>query len=119
MHVVPVRGGSVARTTAARAAVDDMDLGVVFRALADEHRRAVIRELAADESDSERMCQSFDLPVTKQTRTYHFRTLRDAGLICDVDYGNKKGIRLRRADIDRRFPGLLDLLVAEFSSATR
>jgi DNA-binding transcriptional ArsR family regulator len=109
----------VARTSTARADVDDLDLGTVLRALADEHRRAVITELAADESDSERMCQSFDLPVTKQTRTYHFRTLRDAGLICDIDYGNKKGIRLRRADIDRRFPGLLDLLVAELAGTTR
>lgn len=109
----------MARTNTARADVDDLNLGTVLRALADEHRRAVITELAADESDSERMCQSFDLPVTKQTRTYHFRTLRDAGLICDIDYGNKKGIRLRRADIDRRFPGLLDLLVAEYSGATR
>lgn len=109
----------MARTSTARADVDDLDLGTVLRALADEHRRTVITELAADESDSERMCQSFDLPVTKQTRTYHFRTLRDAGLICDIDYGNKKGIRLRRADIDRRFPGLLDLLVAEFAGTTR
>lgn len=109
----------MARTSTAHADVDDLDLGTVLRALADEHRRTVITELAADESDSERMCQSFDLPVTKQTRTYHFRTLRDAGLICDIDYGNKKGIRLRRADIDRRFPGLLDLLVAEFAGTTR
>ncbi|OLS98215.1 ArsR family transcriptional regulator [Pseudonocardia sp. CNS-004] len=109
----------MARTSTEHAAVGDLDLGTVLRALADEHRRAVITELAADESDGERMCQSFDLPVTKQTRTYHFRTLRDAGLICDIDYGNKKGIRLRRADIERRFPGLLDLLVAEFAGTTR
>ena len=106
----------MARTTVTRVGVADLDLGTVLRALADEHRRAVIMELAADESDSERMCQSFDMPVSKQTRTYHFRTLRDAGLVCDTDYGNKKGIRLRRSDINRRFPGLLDLLAAEFST---
>lgn len=109
----------MAETNAVRADVDDIDLGAVFHALADEHRRAVIMELAADETDGERLCQSFDLPVAKQTRTYHFRTLRDAGLICDVDYGNKKGIRLRRNAVDRRFPGLLDLLAAEFRGATR
>ncbi|WP_243788444.1 hypothetical protein [Saccharopolyspora gloriosae] len=65
------------------------------------------------------MCQSFDLPVAKQTRTYHFRTLRDAGLIRDIDCGNKKGILLRRNALDRRFPGLFDLLAAEFGNATR
>ncbi|MFI6303173.1 ArsR/SmtB family transcription factor [Amycolatopsis thailandensis] len=91
----------------------DVDLGTVFRALADEHRRTVIVELAADGSDSERTCNSFDLPVSKQTQTHHFRVLREAGLIHEINYGNRKGIRLRRAEIDRRLPGLLDLLAAE------
>lgn len=95
----------------------EMDLGVVLRALADENRRAVMMELAADPDDGERGCNSFDLPVSKQTLTHHFRSLREAGLIQEINYGNRKGIRLRRADIDRRFPGLLDLLVAEFRTA--
>ncbi|WP_047867550.1 MULTISPECIES: ArsR/SmtB family transcription factor [Nocardiopsis] len=90
-----------------------MELGVVLRALSDEHRRAVMIELATDGEDRERTCNSFDLPISKQTQTHHFRALREAGLICEIDYGNRKGIRLRRADIDRRFPGLLTLLAAE------
>ncbi|GAA2626272.1 winged helix-turn-helix domain-containing protein [Streptomyces axinellae] len=92
---------------------DALDLGAVLRALADEHRRAVMTELAADRSDSERGCNSFDLPISKQTQTHHFRALREAGLIDEIDYGNRKGIRLRRADIERKFPGLLALLGAE------
>lgn len=102
-------------TVVPQADTDVLDLGAVLRALGDEHRRAVMIELAADRSDGERTCHSFNLPVSKQTRTYHFRTLRDVGLIRETNYGNKKGIRLRRAEIDRRFPGLLDLLAAEFS----
>lgn len=90
-----------------------MELGTVLRALTDEHRRAVVVELAADEEDRERTCGSFDLPISKQTQTHHFRALREAGLICEVDYGNRKGIRLRRPDVDERFPGLLSLLAAE------
>lgn len=89
------------------------DLGTVFRALADEHRRTVIVKLAADGSDREHTCNSFDLPVSKQTQTHHFRVLREAGLIHEINYGNRKGIRLRRAEINRRLPGLLDLLTAE------
>ncbi|ANH94480.1 ArsR family transcriptional regulator [Streptomyces sp. SAT1] len=93
--------------------VDALDLGAVFRALADKHRRSVMTELAADRSDSERGCNSFGLSVSKQTQTHHFRVLREAGLIDEIDYGNRKGIRLRRADIEKRFPGLLALLGAE------
>ncbi|MEU3963001.1 ArsR family transcriptional regulator [Streptomyces buecherae] len=94
-------------------AADALDLGAVFRALADEHRRSVIARLAADRSDSERGCNSFDLPISKQTQTHHFRVLREAGLVDEIDYGNRKGIRLRRADIEGRFPGLLALLGTE------
>jgi DNA-binding transcriptional ArsR family regulator len=80
-----------------------------------QHRavRSVMTELTADRSDSERGCNSFNLPISKQTQTHHFRVLREAGLIDEVDYGNRKGIRLRRAEIDKRFPGLLTLLGAE------
>ena len=92
---------------------DALDLGAVFRALADENRRSVMTELAADRSDSERGCNSFDLPISKQTQTHHFRVLREAGLVDEIDYGNRKGIRLRRADIEKRFPGLLMLLGSE------
>ncbi|MFL9657150.1 hypothetical protein ACJ7VE_25960 [Streptomyces sp. PB17] len=45
-------------------------------------------------------------------RPAHFRVLREAGLIDEIDYGNRKGIRLRRADIEQGFPGLLALLEA-------
>jgi DNA-binding transcriptional ArsR family regulator len=95
---------------------DELDLGAVLRALADEHRRSVVAELVADRSDGERGCNSFDLPISKQTQTHHFRVLREAGLIDEIDYGNRKGVRLRRADVEKRFPGLLALLEAELPS---
>ena len=98
--------------------VDALELGVVLRALADEHRRSVMTELAADRTDSERGCNSFDLPISKQTQTHHFRVLREAGLIDEIDYGNRKGIRLRRTDVESRFPGLLALLEAEHQDGT-
>ncbi|MFJ9200581.1 ArsR/SmtB family transcription factor [Streptomyces flaveolus] len=101
------------KETPSGPAAAEMELGTVLRALSDEHRRAVMVELAADEEDRERTCNSFDLPISKQTQTHHFRALREAGLICEIDYGNRKGIRLRRSDIDVRFPGLLGILAAE------
>lgn len=42
--------------------------------------------------------------------------LRDAGLIHQTDYGNRRTSHLRRADIDARFPGLLDMLRAELEA---
>ncbi|MCK2213069.1 helix-turn-helix domain-containing protein [Actinomadura sp. ATCC 31491] len=90
-----------------------MDLGKVLAALADDRRRRVVAELAADPEDRERACGSFDLPVKKATRTHHFRVLREAGLVTQRDHGNGSTLRLRRTDIERRFPGLLRLLVDE------
>jgi DNA-binding transcriptional ArsR family regulator len=103
----------VAGTQLAGPEVDALELGAVLRALADEHRRSVMMELAADRTDRERGCNSFGLPISKQTQTHHFRVLREAGLINEIDYGNRKGIRLRRTDLESRFPGLLALLAAE------
>ncbi|MDV3125782.1 helix-turn-helix domain-containing protein [Mycobacterium sp. 21AC1] len=93
----------------------DMTLGVVLAALADPHRRRVVAELAEASSDLERTCSSFALRVTKSTATHHFRVLNESGLIQLTDYGNRKGVLLRRAEIDRQFPGLLALLVTERS----
>ncbi|MGI8696525.1 MAG: ArsR/SmtB family transcription factor [Mycobacteriales bacterium] len=89
-------------------AVDDVDLGQVLRALAEPLRRDVISQLVADRQNAERACGSFDLPVTKSTKTHHWRVLREAGLISQRDAGNGTFIRLRRGEFEQRFPGLLD-----------
>lgn len=92
---------------------DEMSLGVLLAALADEHRRGVVRNLIADSEDTEHPCANFNLPQARSTRSHHFRVLREAGVVRQVDYGNKSGITLRRAELDGRFPGLLDLLASE------
>jgi DNA-binding transcriptional ArsR family regulator len=93
-----------------------MDLGTIFAALADPLRRQVILALAADPEGHERHCSSFGLPVSKATRTHHFRVLREAGLIRQTDRGNSRMTQLRRAELDQRFPGLIALLVANAES---
>lgn len=86
--------------------IGEVDLGQVLRALADPLRRAVIAELAAS-PDGERACASFPMPVAKSTKTHHWRVLREAGLIWQRDAGNGTFVRLRRAEFEGRFPGLL------------
>jgi DNA-binding transcriptional ArsR family regulator len=87
--------------------IERIGLGQVFRALADPLRCAVIAELAADRDDGERACASFPMPVAKSTKTHHWRVLREAGLILQRDAGNGTFVRLRRAEFEQRFPGLL------------
>ncbi|MFF1905190.1 ArsR/SmtB family transcription factor [Kitasatospora sp. NPDC058218] len=94
-------------------AVEEIELGKVLSALADPLRRRVVRELAGAPDGTARTCSSFALPLSKATVTHHFRTLREAGLIRQVDRGNSRMADLRRADIDARFPGLLAILTAE------
>ncbi|UEC01662.1 ArsR/SmtB family transcription factor [Burkholderia vietnamiensis] len=92
----------------------EIDLSDVFSALADPLRRTAIAALAALPEGIERNCASFGFPVPKASLTHHFKVLREAGLLQQVDLGNRKMSMLRRADIDQRFPGLLDALVRDF-----
>ncbi|MDJ0363203.1 ArsR family transcriptional regulator [Rhodococcus sp. H29-C3] len=91
--------------------VEEIDLVSVLTALADPLRLQVVRDLLADEEGAERHCTSFGLPVSKSTRSHHFKVLRESGLIQQVDRGNSRMAQLRRADIDSRFPGLLSALI--------
>ncbi len=92
--------------------VEDMELGAIFAALADPLRRRVVQILACEAQDDTRLCNSFGLPVSKATRTHHFRILREAGLIRQTDLGNGRSNRLRREELEARFPGLIALVLA-------
>jgi DNA-binding transcriptional ArsR family regulator len=97
--------------------IDEMDFQVVLKALSDPMRYLVIATLAGAPDGEERLCTSFGLPISKSTRTHHFRILREAGLVQQVDRGNSRMARLRRIDIETRFPGLLKLVLANPGSA--
>jgi len=70
---------------------------------------SIVRALA---QDGECHCGAFDLPVTKSTGTHHFRVLRESGVIEQVADGTARINRLRCSDLDARFPGLLDSVLA-------
>ena len=98
---------------------EEMQLGSVLCALSDPLRRRIVATLAGEPEGTERHCTSFCLPVTKATLTHHFKVLREAGLIRQVDRGNSRMAHLRSADIEARFPGLLALLRSEEINAER
>ncbi|SJM68777.1 helix-turn-helix transcriptional regulator [Gulosibacter sp. 10] len=97
----------------AGAEPEEIELGAVLSALADPHRRKVVHDLVNDADGSERSCTSFGLDLSKSTRSHHFKVLREAGLVHQVDRGNRSEVTLRRRDVDERFPGLLDLIGRE------
>ncbi len=88
----------------------DVPLRSVLAALADPVRLTIVRELAAG-PDWSRVCGSFDVPVGKAALSHHFAVLREAGLIEQRDEGARRANRLRRAELDEHFPGLLDLVL--------
>ncbi|MEU9286153.1 transcriptional regulator [Streptomyces sp. NPDC048275] len=89
---------------------DEIRLTAVLHALADPMRMRVVRALAED--GGELSCTDIELPVTKSTRTHHYRALRESGVLRQVYRGTAKMNRLRREDLDARFPGLLDTVLA-------
>ncbi len=90
-------------------APDDMELTTVLAALSDPIRLEIVRQLAT--AGEERTCGSFGLPIAKSTATHHFRVLRESGLVASREEGTRKFNRLRRDEVDGRFPGLLDSIL--------
>jgi DNA-binding transcriptional ArsR family regulator len=88
---------------------EKIELAAVLHALSDPVRLRIVAGLARD---GERTCGGFDLPVTKSTCTHHFRVLREAGVIRQRAEGTARVNALRRDDLDARFPGLLDTIIA-------
>lgn len=91
----------------------DLELGQVLSALSDPHRRKVIKDLIQENEGVTRSCTSFGLDLSRSTRSHHFKVLREAGLVHQVDLGNRSEVSLRRAELEERFPGLLALIAAE------
>ncbi|MEV0528736.1 helix-turn-helix transcriptional regulator [Streptomyces sp. NPDC050439] len=87
---------------------DEVSLLSALSALADPVRIQLVRDLAGH-PDWSLSCSNFDVPVGRAAKSHHFGVLRDAGLVEQRDQGTKRLNRLRRAEFDARFPGLLDL----------
>src|SRR5919206_920945 len=90
-------------------AIEDLSLAAVLAALSDPARVEIVRVLAAE---GERTCGTFDLGLSKATRSHHFKVLREAGITHTRAEGTHRHLSLRRADLDTRFPGLLGAVLA-------
>lgn len=95
---------------------EQLNLSAVLDALADPIRRRIVVRLAAQK---ETACGSFGDCASKTNLSYHFAKLREAGLTQTRQDGTQRFISLRRAEMEERFPGLLEsvLRAAEQESA--
>ncbi|MEU7848845.1 metalloregulator ArsR/SmtB family transcription factor [Micromonospora parva] len=82
----------------------------VLAALADDVRLQIVRALA---EGGESPCGSFDFGVSKATRSHHLKVLREAGLTRTRAAGTSRLVRLRRDELDKLYPGLLDAVLTQ------
>ena len=86
-----------------------IELTTVMRTVGDPLRLAIVRMLA---DGQELACNDLQatLGLPASTGSYHLRLLREAGVTRTRAEGTQRLISLRRDDLDRRFPGLVDVL---------
>lgn len=90
--------------------LDQIGIQQVLDALVDPVRRALVHELACQGAD--KACGSFGVDVAASTLSHHFAVLRKAGVIRQYYAGTQKMNSLRSEELGRRFPGLLDAVLA-------
>ncbi len=97
------------RPTLVHPNLDDVALVDVLHALADPTRLTIVRTLR---EGGERACGTFPVTVAPSTLTHHFRVLREAGVVSQREVGKHRWTALRDAELDERFPGLLETILA-------
>jgi len=88
----------------------DVTLWGVLYALGDPVRLEIVRCLARTDS---MCCASLTQNLPKSTLTRHFRVLREHGIIAQQRRGRQFANSLRRAELEARFPGLLDIVLRD------
>lgn len=93
-------------------AVEQIELVEVLHALADPVRLRLMARLVDSGQEN---CSSIGegIDVHKSTMSHHYRVLREAGITWTIVEGRSRYVSLRRDDLNRRFPGLLDAILAQ------
>jgi DNA-binding transcriptional ArsR family regulator len=87
----------------------ELELSAVLHALSDPARLEIVRRLATGD---EPHCGTFELGLSKATLSHHFRVLRESGVVRTRPEGRKRLLSLRAEDLEDRFPGLLNAVLA-------
>ena len=93
-------------------AAEDLRLETVLGALSDPLRLFIVRKLLLESERFDHPCGWFGIDRPKSSLTHHFKALREAGITRQRQYGLERRSHVRIADLNARFPGLLDLVTA-------
>lgn len=97
----------------------DVSLDGILHALSDPIRRQIVAKLAGCPNilKSGMSCTKTCDQLSPSTISFHYRTLREAGLV----RSEKKGVEvintLRKDEIEKRFPGLLETILTHHKPA--
>jgi DNA-binding transcriptional ArsR family regulator len=93
--------------------VEEISVEAILHALSDPVRVAILAELAG--SQCSHSCSEFlqvrEKDIPKSTLSQHFKALREAGLIRSERRGVEMHNTSRCAEVDERFPGLIEAIV--------
>ena len=92
-------------------ATEELELLTILQALADPVRLQLLAILIKEETVSCGFVLG-KLPKHKSTLSHHWKVLREAGVTSTSVQGRERWVTLRRADLNERFPGLLQALLA-------
>ena len=91
-----------------------VDIAALLHALSDPVRLTIVRQL--DEAGSDGLtCGQLDIPVGKSTCSHHLKVLLHAGVTAEREEGTRKYVRLRRDELDERFPGVVGSVLGAVS----
>lgn len=90
--------------------IAEVALTDVLFALSDPARLEIVRELA-DGPLGMAECGATDPELPKSTKSHLMKVLREAGIVRNEPDGRRRILSLRKDELDRAFPGLLDAVL--------
>ena len=96
--------------------IDEVTVAGILHALSDPVRLGIVSKLlkAPALMNCRETTLKLKLAMPKSTCSQHYRILREAGLIVSERRGVDLTSRVRAAELDTRFPGLLALILKSY-----
>jgi len=93
--------------------VESITVAGILHALSDPVRLGIVAELRKEEQglNCVETASRLSCSMPKSTCSQHYRILREAGVIHSERRGVELTSRVRKKDLDSRYPGLLDAIL--------
>lgn len=95
--------------------IEQVELTDIMYALSDPTRLEIVGRLAS--AGRKMKCGEFDLNRPKSSMSHHFKILRSAGLVETLIEGTEHMNALRVAEIEQKFPGILQSVLKALNQA--